>query len=1081
MLIPEASDLHSELRWQSAILSRYGDKLNELVDLLSQFTKALLTSDCGRAELVFDAVNRALGNSLWSIESGVLLGNIKGGIEENRRFLSGIREVAKDAYAQLFGQFASERSDTNLSVNAYNAYVAELLDDIKRNGGDKDTLNYLRLKLDSKCQLRFPDSLLRYALAIESTYSLVDRYLLFVRVAMTLAYTSTLARARELLSHPIAALTTSVRDPRIASLSTYLTGRLPPSTAYSDAFHAAVERYTTGRYFEASLLIGKLIVNRSDNFELYELLAKSHLLLDREVVNPFPQGSIAQKTLTAVTDVLSRNDRTDDSLHYLSQQASLFTWSCFGSQLWAFVLNNSTEVSVARQGSIRALNVHVVTPRFADVFEDNNDRTIFLGGMRDQGVAPITAGLYLSDNDALPESVPTYRRAAYTARHLEANDALDQAVKAYQSILQSFGDRPYIAADAFAGCFRCLVRLGRLRECAAMTLDAYFAHREMLAGVHLKSLLEKYDQENDDDLKRDIAWPLLYHIFYRENDLPRNDKRLFVLLDSFLTANGLTLPSRMLSLTPPPAHAYAVYLLRYVCVPEIIDSLLTFRTSDEVEEERIAICSLLLVIDPANKEEYANEVASIAKARSIRQALRSVDTTRVFVDTDGLRRSLDRVYIERYERYRGLHGLDTRLRESVIEVRSLGGKRVETKATMVVVDEVVELFNELFLDLRERYIFSADYGLDSYLSLRIRHGTLTGQLRSLFERRHLITTKDEPTGKYQRNQYWFDHIPLLNNPNVAAMVDNAFERFATTVDALIEEVRAEWIQIKGDNHAKALFDFDYSARDLGRLYARFGDARDIESFVDGCLDELRDRTERTLQTVRHAIENTLLAGFTSALDELELAVVSSSSELRTSDLVVEIRRARTEVQTDVISIAGWFESVGEVPFPDYDLRHLIDTSIEVWRRAHTQELFSPLVSADVSCTCLGRTFTYLIDALYIVLGNAFTYAPRDDKVVRLEASVSDHRATIVVSNNLPHPADRGSLDALIVTLKERLGQTQRSIGVQREGGSGYYKLGKLRAVDLKDLDLEIEPSFAISESSSTFSVSVAFNCAESRQ
>jgi len=45
-----------------------------------------------------------------------------------------------------------------------------------------------------------------------------------------------------------------------------------------------------------------------------------------------------------------------------------------------------------------------------------------------------------------------------------------------------------------------------------------------------------------------------------------------------------------------------------------------------------------------------------------------------------------------------------------------------------------------------------EHGLDAYLSLRIRHGTLSGHLRGPVEREHLVIRRDA-AGRYRPSDY----------------------------------------------------------------------------------------------------------------------------------------------------------------------------------------------------------------------------------------------------------------------------------------------------------------------------------------
>src|ERR1019366_10442620 len=79
---------------------------------------------------------------------------------------------------------------------------------------------------------------------------------------------------------------------------------------------------------------------------------------------------------------------------------------------------------------------------------------------------------------------------------------------------------------------------------------------------------------------------------------------------------------------------------------------------------------------------------------------------------------------------------------------------------VVVSPETTSLFTKIFNELKAKFISSNEYGLDSYLSVWIRHGTLAGQIRSVFERQHLITRRDATGNRYHRNEYWINRLEI---------------------------------------------------------------------------------------------------------------------------------------------------------------------------------------------------------------------------------------------------------------------------------------------------------------------------------
>ena len=81
-------------------------------------------------------------------------------------------------------------------------------------------------------------------------------------------------------------------------------------------------------------------------------------------------------------------------------------------------------------------------------------------------------------------------------------------------------------------------------------------------------------------------------------------------------------------------------------------------------------------------------------------------------------------------------------------------------------------------------MLSKEYGLDGYLSTRIRHGTFLNHIRSVFEAHNLMSQKSSD-GLYRDNEYWKDRFPQpLHGKSV--QLQNEIKRFSKTIDDLTE-------------------------------------------------------------------------------------------------------------------------------------------------------------------------------------------------------------------------------------------------------------------------------------------------------
>ena len=241
----------------------------------------------------------------------------------------------------------------------------------------------------------------------------------------------------------------------------------------------------------------------------------------------------------------------------------------------------------------------------------------------------------------------------------------------------------------------------------------------------------------------------------------------------------------------------------------------------------------------------------------------------IHVDTSGIVRSLDRGFYDKFLRFRAFSLLTGRLRETL----ALKDLRFDTEEPVLVIsDATLQQFQDLFDDLRARFISSNEFGLDSYLSVRISARDSIGQIRSQFEREALITRKNARTAQYEYNAHWSKPLTLSSPAAVRDKINDAFRRFSATIDGLIQEVKEDWLQIKSRSKAAGMFDFDYTDADAVNLYLAVLQIADVERFVEAVFANLWERTQAQLAKIRDRITGELCQRLLQTIDDLERAL-----------------------------------------------------------------------------------------------------------------------------------------------------------------------------------------------------------------
>jgi hypothetical protein len=286
-----------------------------------------------------------------------------------------------------------------------------------------------------------------------------------------------------------------------------------------------------------------------------------------------------------------------------------------------------------------------------------------------------------------------------------------------------------------------------------------------------------------------------------------------------------------------------------------------FTGTQALENERLQILQHLCRIDAINRPAYSEEIDLITQRLFIRRGIQKLDEGKIFVDDAGIRRAGEKLLAENLRRYldiSSLKGIDAlRLLDSNISKAVLttpGGhhgpeqkidiEKLEAEGVKVIFRSHYALFKDLFIDVRARFISSSEYGLDSYVSVRIRHGTLQGQLRSRFEAFHLLTQKNADTGEYQRNTYWDKELSSCT-PEEMDSIQSLLSILSRDIDDLSRRLKDEVIQVRTQmRNPKGLFDFRFEDEDLLHLFSeKFEAITSFSEFMDTVFATLWLRTE----------------------------------------------------------------------------------------------------------------------------------------------------------------------------------------------------------------------------------------------
>lgn len=596
---------------------------------------------------------------------------------------------------------------------------------------------------------------------------------------------------------------------------------------------------------------------------------------------------------------------------------------------------------------------------------------------------------------------------------------------------------------------RYLLGTGRLAECIFVVGSELAESTDRAPSLPVAELVAAIGEAGILELASSPHLSIVMDVYSREISQDRDAHRVDACED-FLGAVGVRRPSQALSALAKYTVPTEVYFLRNVCSETVLSRLPDLRNSVEVARERLELCRSLLDLDPGSRDAYHAEIRSISQALALRQKMLQIEDSKVYVNSEGIRRSFQSSVKDAFERYvahvsNGVGLVDVAsVDQTLVDVAA--GNTEGLRRLAIPASEPGALFRSTVLAFRDEYALGAAHGLDGYLSVRIRHGALEGQLRRPFEAAHLLVPVDREAGVSLRSEYW--RARYAHDPDLAQAIDAHLGRFTMAVNAIVDEVSGAWVQVRTDKTSPGEFDFSVGGVELALIARQVDRVYTLDEFTDKLNNWFEAALLKNLESMRRRIHVELKPRITNLIVTLEGEVGRAISG-RAVDLLDAIRTAKTEAQRAVERLEQWFvreRVVSKEAFTFEQAVRIAESSVQAIRPEFRVNCG---VEASVLTIPSGLLLTPMHDILFTVFENVVRHSGLQDHVgcdvgiAELESGLE-----IEISNKLHASYRVDAAQARLEEVRSRIAAGHPMPLVSREGGSGFHKLQKLLTHDL---------------------------------
>jgi len=911
-------------------------------------------------------------------------------------------------------------------------------------------LNYLRYRLRS--ELPTDDQRWTDILHYESRHSLLDIYDTFLILLCTRNPVNIPDDVKPFLSTLGKELNCGI----FQSAARYIcldAGR--SESRFHDNYHAMVKEAFNG-HFDASLAHSlDAIADDPRFFCAYNIAALSAAHLENDLTLERAAPAPSRDVLEAVSEWYRPFANRIEAMEKLRRLARFHSGTPLGWGIQNFVESNDGEFTPLNAERIPTISSPVALPVQILNFSDEAFARSLLASMFTE-TAPSFLGKSLKaimdggDLGAIEqrlESESLERRlhisailAAMRNEHAIASDYLSRLRLNHATYYAVRPDVQLLEATE-------LFEVDEIESAAAITAKLYAINPQSVPP----KLLQKFGPlvlDEDRNVQRDnIAWPIIATALRNSHYPQLTIDRVHDFVSDYIEANGCTLPTELLSKNGTTLSQQEIVFMQECCTADIMESSIWIGSKESLFKERLALCETIRAILKTPPTGIEGEIGLLMRKLAVLDITQRIERSRIYVDTDRIKERLPDSLTDTATRLLAIVAISNR--EVNRSLKLLGmPNREGGSVVLVAVDRGQELFGMVFERIREQYLFSPELGLDANLSQSIRHGPIITGIRSIFDKSELITRKSA-SGEYQENKQWQSS---LNLPTATRdVIGKAFSQLAASVDAFIQNVRMNEIQIVSKDTPNGLLNYEFTEQELEAAFVTIEPFHDVEDIFDIATGLLISRTEQNLQRVRARITSdweqqllALLGNFMAQVDK----VVSDSSKL--SALRTAYTDCCTEIPRSLEKIAAWFAQEDKHESKAFTVRSLVKTFEQMALKGGQRcvaEISGQTVDADRPIA--GVYFRSLWDLFFILFDNAIKHGGQEETEIEVTVELSESNTRIVVANRVAEDHEKEGLAEKISQLNAMsLDRKSDLLKLRSEGGSGIAKLHKIARYEI---------------------------------
>lgn len=824
-------DFQSEFQWITTKILLNIQDINKFSELKDSFELFLLKNDYKNATKINEEIVNTYGYSLWSIESELHVAEEEIGPRENWRKLSDYLKNIKNPFYEFCINASSKKIENSIS---FESFVNQIQNDINTINADnlvKDFFVFNNFKL-ANYNYAFSD--LRSVLYMSNLFSLIDQYNILIDVIIFNIGSKDIKYDNLFNSFANDLIEKGNFDSRVINIKNFLSKSDFKENNNLLEINLILENYYDGN-FDSSLNQSRdFIANYPLEFEIYEVYVKSLLNLKKDFETVFSKST--ESILFELYHFLKFEKDNEKHAKKLIKFALKYSNSTFGFQIMDFLsivdnnkvesiryafYSNSYKIPLEKQVS----NFSEKVDLFFSKFNYYSYKKILYGVKNDE----------YKKFKSKDELLKINAEVTYFYDNENYNEVIKIIIDNYSSCISV----NYYKERFIYFLLNSYIKENNIEEALNLFGTIIFDETIFYVKLNFKELYEKTFKEDDKFYYIKNVNSLILASLYK------SEYNLYEILDEFLCWQDYEIKD-IINIDFLKEDVL-IYLLHKICTIDTIKYY--FARINDAEEFRLKILNFLIIFDEKDKKSYSAEIDQINKKISVRNVIKEVNNGRLFVDVDKLKEQLTEKYNDDFNRLLRIVG--ERKNNYLVGFNASKPRNWETTSREQTHNDLNNFneadfiaFKNIYYEVRDQFLFSKEYGLDSSLSTRIRHGALENQIRSVFENLNLVTT--ELSGEYIDSEYWKSQN--LDYENLQ-LVQKQIKIFSQSIDEFTSNLKNNVIQINHENINNEFAQFNYYTNDeiLYKFYEQHLEyLKDTNDIIEILLNDLSHFTKVNL-------------------------------------------------------------------------------------------------------------------------------------------------------------------------------------------------------------------------------------------